>query len=231
MELSTRDLGSASDADRGFRFKDHFASTQPRSGSDQCVLCCVTVREQCNARSLRAMWSSHATTLNPYRGSVSSESVFSARVESPNMFQSLSSKVHWFSKMYTKNTDYIPVVGIIFMSHQLHFFYCFMLTFRYVGIFFWNDSYSNHIPLLLTNLLTTNLNWNCSVCHKIPGQFKCHELFIDSTVSREQIEILVKGYKTSFFEGKKEWDLTRNIYFLVQSIIFIHSKRQLSSIT
>ena len=32
--LSTRDLGSASDADRGSGFKDHFASTQPRSGSE-----------------------------------------------------------------------------------------------------------------------------------------------------------------------------------------------------
>ena len=36
-----------------------------------------------NARSLRAVWSSRAITLNLDRGSGSSESVFSARVESP----------------------------------------------------------------------------------------------------------------------------------------------------
>ena len=65
-------------------FKDHYASTRPRSGSEQRVLCCVTVREQRNVCSLRAVWSSRATTLNPDRGSVSSESVFSARVESPS---------------------------------------------------------------------------------------------------------------------------------------------------
>ena len=34
MGLSTRDLGSGSDADRGSGFKDHFASTRPRSGSE-----------------------------------------------------------------------------------------------------------------------------------------------------------------------------------------------------
>ena len=42
MGLSTRDLGSASDADRESGFKDHFAPTRPRSGSEQRVLCCVT---------------------------------------------------------------------------------------------------------------------------------------------------------------------------------------------
>ena len=34
LGLATRDLGSGSDADRGFGSKDHFASTQPRSGSE-----------------------------------------------------------------------------------------------------------------------------------------------------------------------------------------------------
>ena len=83
MGLSTLDLGSASDADRGSGFKDH---TRPRSGFEQRVLCCVTVHEQCNARSLRAVWSSCTTTLSPDRGSVSSESVFCARVESPYVY-------------------------------------------------------------------------------------------------------------------------------------------------
>ena len=39
LGLSTRDLGSASDADRGSGFKDHFASTRPRSGSE--LQCCA----------------------------------------------------------------------------------------------------------------------------------------------------------------------------------------------
>ena len=55
---------------------------------------CRTVRkiqsssEQCNARSLRAVWSLREITLNmlnPNRGSVSSESDFSALVENPTL--------------------------------------------------------------------------------------------------------------------------------------------------
>ena len=52
-----------------------------------CVLClCDNAWDpvkQCNAHSLRTVWSSRVTTLNPYRGSGSSESVFSACVKSP----------------------------------------------------------------------------------------------------------------------------------------------------
>ena len=56
-----------------------------------CVLCCMTVPrdfswdsvQQCNARSLRALWNSHDTTLNLIQGSRSSESSFSGRLESP----------------------------------------------------------------------------------------------------------------------------------------------------
>ena len=46
LGLSAQDLESASDADRGSGFKDHFDSTRPWSGSGlRAVLCCVTVRE------------------------------------------------------------------------------------------------------------------------------------------------------------------------------------------
>ena len=86
LGLSTPDRGSTSDADRGSRFKDHFASTRPWSGSELHAVLRDSAWDpvkQCNARSLRAVWSSRATTLNPDRGSGSSESVFSARVESP----------------------------------------------------------------------------------------------------------------------------------------------------
>ena len=38
---------------------------------------------QCNARNLRAVWSSREISLNPDQGSRSNESGFSARVESP----------------------------------------------------------------------------------------------------------------------------------------------------
>ena len=55
LGLSTRDLVSAPNADRGYGFKDNFASTRPRPDPSS-VLCCVTVRApQCNARSLRAV--------------------------------------------------------------------------------------------------------------------------------------------------------------------------------
>ena len=46
----------------------------------QCVRSSQAVH---NARSLRTVWSSPVTTLNPDQGSVSSESIFRARVESP----------------------------------------------------------------------------------------------------------------------------------------------------
>ena len=88
MGLSTQDLISASDAEWESGFKDQFASTRPQSESEpdpSSVLCCVTVREKRNARSLRAVWNSRVTTLNPDQGSVSSEFVFSARVESPHI--------------------------------------------------------------------------------------------------------------------------------------------------
>ena len=110
MVRSTRDLGFGSDADRWSVSKDHVASKWPRSGSELRALlhrCCVTVpldskkilssivlAGQCmisvtcpckcgfTTHSLRAVRSSHETTLNPDRGSRSSESGFSARVES-----------------------------------------------------------------------------------------------------------------------------------------------------
>ena len=40
LGLSTRDLGSGSDVNRGSGSKDHFASTQPRSGSELRVVLC-----------------------------------------------------------------------------------------------------------------------------------------------------------------------------------------------
>ena len=81
MRLSTRDLGSESDADQESGSKDHFASTWLRSGfklHDSAPGQCV----RCNVRSLCAVWSLGETTLNPDRASRSSESGFSARVES-----------------------------------------------------------------------------------------------------------------------------------------------------
>ena len=81
LGLSTRDTGS--DADRGYRFKDHFASTRPQSGSELRALLRDSAWDpvkQCNAHSLHAVRSSRVTTLNAERGSRSSESVFSARV-------------------------------------------------------------------------------------------------------------------------------------------------------
>ena len=71
MGLSTRDFGSESDANRG-------------SGATVRVIECVSSSPavQC-AYSLHAVWSSRNTTMNPDQGSESSESGFSARVESP----------------------------------------------------------------------------------------------------------------------------------------------------
>ena len=60
----------------------HTASIRIRAACDPV--------KQCNTRSLCAVWSSHATTLNLDRGSVSSKSVFSAYVESPiDLYKSL----------------------------------------------------------------------------------------------------------------------------------------------
>ena len=89
MGLFTQDLGYGSGADQGSGFKDHFASTRPRS-EQSCMLCCMTVLwdsawdpvQQCNVLTLPAVWSLRETTLNPDRGSESSESWFSAYVES-----------------------------------------------------------------------------------------------------------------------------------------------------
>ena len=87
MGLSTQDFGSESDVDQGSGFKDYFVSTLPRSRTELPAAvrdsACNTVREQCNARSLHAVLSSRNTTLNLDRGSGSSESRFSIRVESP----------------------------------------------------------------------------------------------------------------------------------------------------
>ena len=68
-----------------------------------CMLCCMFVIrysardsfQQCNAHSLCAMWSSCKTTLNPDRGSGSSESGFSAHVESPIRSMLNGSLGHW----------------------------------------------------------------------------------------------------------------------------------------
>ena len=82
--------------------EDYFAWVPPRyDKGPSCVLCCVTVREndpvqQCNARSLRAVWSSRETTLNPDRGSGSSVPGFSARVESPNKTNILLQLLHCY---------------------------------------------------------------------------------------------------------------------------------------
>ena len=87
MECSTWDLGSGSNVDRGFISKNHFGFTLPQSGSElRAVLgrCCVKVPQEnvrdsatCPIRffllslvrfttcSVRAVWSSHETTLNP----------------------------------------------------------------------------------------------------------------------------------------------------------------------
>ena len=85
LGLSTQDLGSGSDADRGSWSKNHFASTRPWSGLElRAVLqdSAWDPIQQCNARSLRAVWSSPETMLHQDR-SGSSESGFSACVESP----------------------------------------------------------------------------------------------------------------------------------------------------
>ena len=86
LGLSTQDLGSGFDADRGSGSKDHFTSTPPRFESELHAMlrrsACDPVHK-CNARSLRCVWSSRETTLNPDWGSGSSESGFSACVESP----------------------------------------------------------------------------------------------------------------------------------------------------
>ena len=81
MGLSTRDLGYGSDADRGPGAKDHFASTRLH-GSDLRAVLRDSVWDLVQQCSLCAVWSSRETTLNPDRGSGSSESGFSARVES-----------------------------------------------------------------------------------------------------------------------------------------------------
>ena len=81
----------------GIGFKDHFASTGPRSESELCAVLRDRERDpvkQCNACSLRAVWSSRTTTLNPDRGFISSESVFSARVKSPSVVTFANSRQH-----------------------------------------------------------------------------------------------------------------------------------------
>ena len=107
--LSTRDLGSASDADRGSGFKYHSASTRPQSGSElRAVLrnSAWDAVKQCNAGSLGAVWSLCATTLNPDRESGSSESVFSARVESPKL------KITTIGKVKLVGTPFRAFTGV-----------------------------------------------------------------------------------------------------------------------
>ena len=83
-------------------FKDHFASTRPQ-WDPSWALCCMTVREIQSSSAMCVvcvpcgLWSSRATTLNPDRDSESSESVFSARVESPHIF--------WFSCCASTSQD------------------------------------------------------------------------------------------------------------------------------
>ena len=81
MGLSTRDLESGFDADRGSGSKDHFASTRPRSVFElrSAVLhgSAWDPDQQYNVRGLPAVRSTRETE------SGSSESGFSARVESP----------------------------------------------------------------------------------------------------------------------------------------------------
>ena len=68
LGLSTWDRRSRSDADRGSKSKDHFASTRPRSGSELPAVLRNSAWDpvqQCNACSLCAMWSSLESTLSP----------------------------------------------------------------------------------------------------------------------------------------------------------------------
>ena len=63
--LSTWDLGSGSDADRGSGFKGHFVSTWPRS-DPSCVLCCVTVSEIKSSSAMRVVCVPCGAHARPY---------------------------------------------------------------------------------------------------------------------------------------------------------------------
>ena len=71
MGLSTWDLESGSNADRGCESKGHFASTQPKFGSKLRVMLRgsdPTVHEIAPSSAIFIVWSLHETTLNPGTG-------------------------------------------------------------------------------------------------------------------------------------------------------------------
>ena len=56
MGLSTWDLGSGSDADKGSGSKDHFTFTRPRSGYELSAMLCQTVGEIQSSSAMHAVF-------------------------------------------------------------------------------------------------------------------------------------------------------------------------------
>ena len=107
-------------------------TTLPPRGLDpdpSSMLCCVTVREQCNVRSLRAVWSSRATTLNLDRGSIS-VNPFSVPVWRASIFQGGSK----FAAFCSKAFFFTPQVGNIFFSLNGGCFFFFLISMYPLGI-------------------------------------------------------------------------------------------------
>ena len=98
MGLSTRDLGSRSDADRGSGTKCHYASTRPLSRSALRAVLRDSAWDP--VQLCNVMWSSRKTTLNPDQGSGSSESGFSARVESPYVVEKTTWIIHSYKWLW-----------------------------------------------------------------------------------------------------------------------------------
>ena len=84
MGLSTRDLESESDADRGYGFKDNFTSTRLRSVFELHASVLPEIQSSSTMHIVCVVWIVREITLNLDRGSRFNESSFSVRVESPN---------------------------------------------------------------------------------------------------------------------------------------------------